>query len=148
MLCDLVASQRYQVKHVVACPSRSKDIQDFHKLDWPLAQLDFKCMCRYGGEVYRVCIGRYTASKHLGTLLAQKGFCFIKGSLQKVRTGGWKGDWWMTSGEQGFTRWWNDPATTAISGREGVDPQGGRHFILGVQPIMLSDDRNDHEWHL
>jgi len=35
------------------------DIQDFHKLDW------------------------YTASKHLGTLLAQKGFCFIKGSLQK-----------------------------------------------------------------
>lgn len=126
--------QRYQGFHNVgACPS-SEDIQDFHKLDWPLAQqLDFMHLCRYGGEVdHRVCIGRYTASKHLGTLLAQKGFCFIKGSLQKVRTAGWKGDWWMTRGEQGFTRWWNDPATTAISGREGVDPQGGRHFILGV----------------
>ena len=50
-------------------------------------------------------IGRYTASKHLGTLLAQKGFCFIKGSLQKVTTAwGWKGDWWMTRGQQGLTR--------------------------------------------
>lgn len=35
------------------------DILDFHKLDW------------------------FTASKHLGTLLAQKGFCFIKGSLKQ-----------------------------------------------------------------
>ena len=29
-------------------------------------------------------VTRFTASKHLGTLLAQKGFCFIKGSLQQA----------------------------------------------------------------
>ena len=51
--------------------------------------------------------------------------------------------------EQVLTReWWNAPGTTSISGREGVDPQGGRHFrhfILGVQSIMSSDHTNYHE---
>lgn len=45
------------------------------------------------------CCTRFTASKHLGTLLAQKGFCFIKGSLKQAGLG----DFWSCS--NGMPSW-------------------------------------------